>query len=168
MTRFSSFSCGGYLFHEQWEDILHVAPTLLKLRVNIGHNQLSYEQNRCDYGCTMQCAQFFQFFPFFSTLDCQHGNWFAYCHHHCNSVGNVIGLMLEGVDGISNVSIVVYQHLVCPKNKHGPGCELDCACTEREACHYVRGCHIGKRFFFASSLCVGIMLLICYFRLFQL
>ena len=98
----------------------------------------------------MQCAQFFSILSFFFHTDCQHGNWFAYCHHHCNSVGNVIGLMLEGVDGISNVSIVVYQHLVCPKNKHGPGCELDCVCTEREACHYVRGCHIGKKFFFAS------------------
>ena len=56
----------------------------------------------------------------------------------------MVGFRLEGVGGISNVSIIVFQHLECSVGSYGPGCEEECECSERETCHYIKGCHIGN------------------------
>ena len=56
----------------------------------------------------------------------------------------MVGITLAGVDRVSDVAIIVYQHLECPKNMYGPGCEYKCDCSEKETCHYIRGCWIGN------------------------
>ena len=76
-----------------------------------------------------------------------HGGRHGVCNYNCGNRGNTIVLSVGGVDKLSNVSTLVYQHLECPESMSGPGCEQICDCTERETCHYIRGCHIGKLYF---------------------
>ena len=78
---------------------------------------------------------------------CVHGGRHGVCNYNCGNRGNTIVLSVGGVDKLSNVSTLVYQHLECPESMSGPGCEQKCDCTERETCHYIRGCHIGKLYF---------------------
>ena len=73
-----------------------------------------------------------------------HGGRHGVCNYNCGNWGNMIVLTVGGVDRLSNASTLVYQHLVCPEGLYGPGCEQKCDCSERETCHYIRGCHIGK------------------------
>ena len=74
-----------------------------------------------------------------------HGSDLAkYCHHKCFHLGDMVGLMVEGVDSIFNVSVTVYQHLQCPGGLYGPGCEQKCECAKRETCHFIAGCSTGK------------------------
>ena len=56
----------------------------------------------------------------------------------------MVGITLAGVDRVSDVAVIVYQHLECPKDMYGPGCEYRCDCLERETCHYIKGCWIGN------------------------
>ena len=65
------------------------------------------------------------------------------CQYYCAYEGNLVGLKIEGKDAISSVSISAYQHLECPEYMFGPGCENNCDCSEREACHYINGCYFG-------------------------
>ena len=58
--------------------------------------------------------------------------------------GDRLGLSVEGIDLVHSVTVTVYQHLKCPEVLYGPGCEYRCNCPEREACHYIKGCHTGK------------------------
>ena len=74
---------------------------------------------------------------------CQHMNEFSYCENECHSSGDMVGLGLEGLDGIFNVSGIVYQHLECPDDMYGPGCEDKCECSVRETCQYIIGCFTG-------------------------
>ena len=58
----------------------------------------------------------------------------------------MVGLNVMGIDSVSNVAVIVYQHLNCPEDKFGPGCEYKCDCSDRETCHYIKGCWIGNQF----------------------
>ena len=62
----------------------------------------------------------------------------------CLHAGDRLGLSVEGIDLVHSVTVTVYQHLKCPQDLYGPGCEYRCNCPEREACHYIKGCHTGK------------------------
>ena len=64
--------------------------------------------------------------------------------YSCLHVGDKLGLSVEGANRVYNTSVTVYQHLQCPQDMYGPGCEYRCDCPEREACHYIKGCHTGK------------------------
>ena len=59
------------------------------------------------------------------------------CQYLCSQRGNQVQLETHEVETIFNVSIIVYQHLECPEDQYGPGCEQNCDCSERETCHYI-------------------------------
>ena len=95
---------------------------------------------------------------FFFTASCQPGDGFNTCQSQCNQQGNLIGINITSVETIFDVSIIAYQLLECPEDMFGPGCEQRCACSERETCHYIKGCHRGKitvafSFFLIADLC---------------
>ena len=81
---------------------------------------------------------------FITTEHCQKEDGYYRCYSQCSFVSDKVGLSMIGVDQLFDVSITVYQHLICPVGFYGPGCENACECSEREMCHYIRGCHIGK------------------------
>ena len=66
------------------------------------------------------------------------------CQFHCGYAGDLIGIKLQGVEVLFNIITIVYQHLNCPADLYGPGCEMSCECSERETCHYIKGCYIGE------------------------
>ena len=70
----------------------------------------------------------------------------------CLHAGDKLGLSVEGIALVHNVTVIAYQHLECPDNAYGPGCEYRCDCSERETCHYIKGCHTGKIAHFCSLL----------------
>ena len=75
---------------------------------------------------------------------CEQADQSSHCKYPCSQTGDMVGMMIGDVDGITNVSITVYQHLECPQNRYGAGCEQKCECTDRETCNYIIGCHIGN------------------------
>ena len=69
----------------------------------------------------------------------------TYLSYSCLHVGDELGLSVEGANRVYNTSVTVYQHLQCPQDMYGPGCEYRCDCPEQEACHYIKGGHQVKR-----------------------
>ena len=69
----------------------------------------------------------------------QHGDNTRDCQYQCDAIGDLVLLRVDGLNRISNVSISVYQHLECPVEMYGPGCELRCNCTTRQNCHKIKG-----------------------------
>ena len=88
-----------------------------------------------------------------STATCVEESHYYRCTHTCGLVGDKVGLRLRRIIQLSNISITAYQYLKCPTDSYGPGCELNCDCSERETCHYVKGCHTGKKMLVITSLC---------------
>ena len=92
------------------------------------------------YHCLIKCS--------ILTAHCRHSNLHYQCNHTCGHIGDKVGLSILGVSQLSAVSITAYQHMECPGNSYGPGCEEICKCSERHTCDLVKGCHIRKIFCF--------------------
>ena len=86
-----------------------------------------------------------------SIVSCDHDDEFFDCQYQCDSVGDLVGLNMVAVDGIVNLSFIVHQYLKCPRGFYGPGCEQNCECSQRETCHIVKGCHIGKLVYLSAT-----------------
>ena len=74
------------------------------------------------------------------------------CNFSCHLASDRLGIDISMVDRLFNVSITTYQYLICPEGWYGPGCEQKCECSERETCHFVKGCHIGKDILFVVNV----------------
>ena len=66
------------------------------------------------------------------------------CTYDCSTAGDMVGISVDGIGALLNISVEGYQYIECPEGRYGPGCELACECSEREICHFVKGCYIGK------------------------
>ena len=80
---------------------------------------------------------------FFLIVSCLEEGNHSRCYFSCHLASARLGIGISKVARLFNVSITAYQYLICPEKTYGPGCEQKCECSERETCHFIKGCHIG-------------------------